>query len=80
MPDRPKLTRAVLREIQERRDPADILTLLWEIKRLRGIALRADQVAKIIGPLGGAQGMVLDGLRAELEGEPCVAEFPKLEP
>jgi hypothetical protein len=32
------------------------------------------------GPLGGAVGMMRDGLAAELEGEPCVEEFLKLPP
>jgi hypothetical protein len=32
---RPKLTALELREIGLRRDPTDIIKLLWEIKRLR---------------------------------------------
>ena len=75
---RPKLTRADLQAIRERSDSPDVRTLLWEIKRLRGLVLRADQLTRVLGNIGGAQGMVLDGLRAELEGEPCVAEFPRL--
>lgn len=77
--DRPKLTRANLNAIgqRDRKDP-DVVALLWEVHRLRGIALRADQLLKVLGPMGGAQGMIAESLRAELEGEPCVAEFPRL--
>jgi hypothetical protein len=76
---RPKLTRADLQAIRERSDSPDVRTLLWEIKRLRGLVLRADQLTRVLDNLGGSKGMILDGLRAELEGEPCVAEFPRLE-
>jgi hypothetical protein len=75
---RPKLTRADLHEIGIRSNSPDVRTLLWEIKRLRAIVLRADQLVRELGPLGGAAGMMRDGLQAELEGEPCVAEFPRL--
>lgn len=75
---RPKLTRTDLHEIGQRKTP-DVVTLLWEIHRLRGIALRADQLLKALGPMGGAQGMMAESLAAELEGEPCVAEFPSLD-
>lgn len=75
---KPPLTKADLQAIQERASP-DVLTLLWEIKRLRGIVLRADQLQRLMGDVGGSVGMVLNGLRAELEGEPCVAEFPRLD-
>jgi hypothetical protein len=77
--DRPKLTRAELRAIDQRNTSPDVRTLLWEIKRLRAIVLRADQLVRTLGPLGGAVGMMRDGLEAELEGEPCVEEFPRLE-
>jgi hypothetical protein len=71
---RPKLTAAELREIGLRRDPADIIKLLWEIKRLRAIALRAHQYqATAMGNVGGST-LVLNALRRELEGEPAVAE------
>lgn len=73
------LTRADLQAIQERAESPDVLTLLWEIKRLRGIVLRADQLQRLMGDVGGSVGMVLAGLRAELEGEPCVVEFPRLD-
>ena len=80
MPIRSPLSRSDLVAIQARNpNNSDVIALLWEIKRLRGIVLRADQLTKVLGSLGGSQGMVLSGLRAELEGEPCVAEFPKLD-
>lgn len=75
---RPKLTKSDLHEIQERNDSPDVRALLWEIKRLRGLVLRADQLQKALGEMSGSQGLMLEGLRSELEGEPCVAEFPKL--
>ena len=80
MSTRQRLTRVDLVAIQERNGGnADVRALLWEVKRLRGLVLRADHLVKVLGSMGGAQGMILDGLRAELEGEPCVAEFPRLE-
>jgi hypothetical protein len=75
---RPKLTRTDLRKLWLSNPTPEVQTLLWEIKRLRAIVLRADQLVRTLGPLGGAQGMMRDGLRAELEGEPCVEEFPRL--
>lgn len=76
---RPKLTRSDLREIGQRNKSPEVKALLWEIHRLRSIILRADQLQRALGPMGGAQGMMLDSLRAELEGEPCVDEFPRLD-
>jgi hypothetical protein len=77
---RPKLTKSDLHEIGQRSNSPDVRALLWEIHRLRGIALRADQLVRELGDLGGAKGMMVESLRGELEGEPCVAEFPKLGP
>jgi hypothetical protein len=76
--DRPKLTKADLHDIGQRSNSHDVRALLWEIRRLRGLVLRADQLQRMLGEMGGAQGLVLDSLRGELEGEPCVAEFPRL--
>jgi hypothetical protein len=67
---KPPLTAEQLRDIQARRDPADIIPLLWEIKRLRALVLRADQLQ---GGLGSG-GIILETLRDELVGEPCVEE------
>lgn len=80
MPYRPPLTRAQLHEIQERNpDSPDVRALLWEIKRLRGIVLRADQVQRSLGDIGGAVGVMVHGLRHELQGEPCIDEFPRVD-
>ena len=76
---RPKLTADELRDIGLRRDPADIIRLLWEIKRLRAIALRAHQYEQ--STYGGTCGsdLVLNALCRELEGEPVVAEQAPLD-
>lgn len=59
---------------------ADVLTLAWEVKRLRATVLRADQFTKQIGTMGGIQGMMLESLRAALKDEPAVAEQAALTP
>jgi hypothetical protein len=69
---KPPLRDEELRDIGRRKDPADIVRLLWEIKRLQSIALRADQLQGAIGPAGGAVGMVLGALRNDLAELPCV--------
>jgi hypothetical protein len=75
------LTRAELHAIQERnRGAPDVIALLWEIARLRATVLYADQLQRTIGTAGGAQGLVLEALRARLKDEPCVEEFPRLPP
>lgn len=80
MPFRDPLTKAQLREIWERKDPTDIDALLWEVKRLRAIVLRIDQLQRGLGEIGGGAIILLQGLRNELSREPCVAEQPRLEP
>jgi hypothetical protein len=76
---KPPLTLSDLQAIQERnRDNADVFTLLWEIKRLRAIVLRADQLQRSIDGLGGGAGMILTALRDELKDEPVVEELRKL--
>lgn len=54
--------------------------LLWEIKRLRGTVLRADQLQRQLGEIGGIQGAMLAGLRFALAEEPCIAEQARLDP
>ena len=78
MPFKPPLTKDDLHAIKLRRDGADVPALLWEIARLRAIVLRADQLQKALGDAGGGVGMLVTALRAELDGEPCVAEFPRM--
>lgn len=74
-----KLTRAELQGIQARNDSEDVKTLLWEIARLRAIALRADQLQASLGNLAGGTGLILSALRAELKDEPCIAEQVRLD-
>ena len=54
--------------------------LLWQVKRFRALALYVDQLQRILGTLPGPQGDVLEAIRAQLEDEPCVKEFPRLPP
>lgn len=70
------LTYADLKEIQTWRDAADVLPLLWEIKRLQAIALRAHQLQDALGQHYnyGAVGIILGALRDELKAEPCVID------
>jgi hypothetical protein len=78
---KPPLTRADLVAIQERNpESADVRTLLWEVKRFRALALYVDQLQRILGTLPGPQGDVLNAIRAQLEVEPCIKEFPRLPP
>lgn len=67
------LTRQRLREIGVNKDASDINELLWEIKRLRALALKFDQVHRNITASGG-MGILLESLRADLRIEPCVLE------
>ncbi len=79
MPFKPPLTREKLQEIDARNPGnADVRALLWEIKRLRALVLRFDQVQKSITPGSGAE-MIVGILREELKGEPCIEEQPKLD-
>lgn len=80
-PFKAPLTHQDLRDIGLRnRDHADVTALLWEIKRLRAIALRADQVCRTLegANIGGASGIILQAMRSQLEHEPCVLESNQL--
>lgn len=77
MPFRPPLTTPLLHDIAHRRDPNDIVALLWEIKRLRGIVLRANQVIRELPERSGPCGIVQEYLRKELSGEPCIVDEDK---
>jgi hypothetical protein len=78
---KPPLPTDQLHQIQERnRDSVDVLTLLWEIKRMRATLLYADQLQRMLTTLPGPQGAILDTLREKLRDEPCVKEFPRLPP
>lgn len=52
----------------------DVVPLLWEIARLRGMLLRANQVIRELPQVGGPNGIVRECLQAELKFEPCIAE------
>ena len=81
MPFRPPLTAAELRVIWDRNhDNSDVQDLVWEIKRLRSTVLRADQLQRQLGSVGGIQGAMLESLRFALAEEPCVAEQATLDP
>lgn len=76
----PALATATLKEIQERNQGnADVKTLLWDIRRLHAIAIKADQLVRMTPHLAWASGMVREGLRIDLEGEPVVEELRALE-
>lgn len=71
---RPPLTAIQLREIWLRNQTEDMLSVLWECRRLRALVLRADQLQRLMPSRGGMEGTILELLRQELKGEPCVEE------
>lgn len=76
---RKPLTTVELVEIRLRSDSPDMRAVLWEIRRLRRIVSRADQLERSLGPIGGAVGMIRDILRAELDEEPSIAELIRID-
>lgn len=74
---RPPLSTALLHEMALRRDAHDIIALLWEIKRLRGLVLRANQVIRELPERAGPCGIVQESLRKDLLIEPCVMDEEK---
>ena len=76
---RKPLTTVELVEIRLRSDSPDMRAVLWEIRRLRRIVSRADQLERSLGPTGGAVGMIRDILRAELDEEPSIAELIRID-
>lgn len=80
MPFKSPLTKDQLREIQDRNpDSPDVRMLLWEVARLRSLILRADQLQRSLGNLGGGPAIVLSAFRNEIKDEPCVRELPRLD-
>ena len=78
---KPPLTKETLKEIQDRNpESADVRALLWEVKRLRALALYIDQLQRMLGTLSGPQSTLLASIREQLRDEPCVKEFPRLPP
>ena len=71
---RPPLTTQQLHDIGVRRSATDVVPLLWEIKRLRALVLRANQLQLHMRDRAGAEGMILEVFREELKGEPVIEE------
>lgn len=64
MPFRPPLSLQELRDIGRRRDPADVIPLPGEIKRLHAIVRRANQLQASLGPeSNGGAGLIVGCLR-----------------
>lgn len=71
---RPPISTADLHKIGVAKQSQDIVPLLWEIARLRGMLLRANQVIRELPQVGGPNGIVRECLQADLKVEPCIAE------
>ncbi|QET71452.1 hypothetical protein [Bordetella bronchiseptica] len=75
MPFRDPLTHAQLRAIRERQPwNPDVVALLWEVKRLRAMMLRAYQLAPDFPRPAGVLSYCYDTFMADLAVEPCVLE------
>lgn len=76
--DRPPLTRAELRDIQDRlRGSEDGRALLWELFRLRALALRTHDYLRV-NPQSSTATIMREALLRDLGAEPVVQEQPKL--
>jgi len=76
---RKPLSSAELTEIRIRSDSPDVRALLWEIRRMRQIASRADQLDRSLGPRVGDLGLIRAELRVLLDDEPCIVEMPRID-
>lgn len=79
MPEyREPLTDAQMRALWERNPSPEVRALLWEVFRLRGIALRAHQVSVMIGDqpdtFGPTFTRVLSILREQLSKDPAIIQ------
>ncbi|WP_313064601.1 hypothetical protein [Achromobacter animicus] len=75
MPFKNPLSHADLRCIRERQPwNPDVITLLWEVKRLRSILLRAYQLSGDFKRPAGITGELYDDFIRDLHCEPCVLE------
>lgn len=75
MPFKAPLAHSDLRAIRERQPwNEDVLALLWEIKRIRSMVLRAHQVSCDLKRPAGQAGKLYDELLSSLAVEPCVLE------
>ncbi|AZS82709.1 hypothetical protein ELS24_20720 [Achromobacter spanius] len=64
-----------LRTIRERQPwNSDVIALLWEVKRLRSLLLRAYQLSDDFKRPAGITGDLYDEFMAALRQEPCVIE------
>ncbi|WP_025138066.1 hypothetical protein [Achromobacter sp. DH1f] len=79
MPFKAPLTHSELRAIRERQPwNADVLALLWEVKRMRSMLLRLHQVSGDLKRPAGLMGDIYDELLAGLATEPCVVEMDQM--
>jgi hypothetical protein len=75
---KPALTREDLIAIRDRnKGQEDVLALLWEVHRLRAIALRSHDYFRQ-QPTSSTARMLADAMIRILEEEPAVKEQPKL--
>ncbi|MEN4917923.1 hypothetical protein ABE485_04575 [Achromobacter spanius] len=75
MPFKTPLSHADLRIIRERQPwNADVISLLWEVKRLRSVLLRAYQLSGDFKRPAGITGELYDQFMKDLHAEPCVLE------
>ncbi|OAE63389.1 hypothetical protein DBL07_00495 [Achromobacter mucicolens] len=75
MPFKKPLSHADLRFIRERQPwNPDVIALLWEVKRLRSILLRAYQLSGDFKRPAGITGELYDDFMRDLHHEPCVLE------
>ncbi|WP_429941854.1 hypothetical protein [Achromobacter xylosoxidans] len=76
MPFKDPLTTEQLRAIRERQPwNPDVIALLWEIKRMRSMLLRLNQVSGDLTRPASIVGEIYDDLMAALAVEPCVVDF-----
>ncbi|HCW17691.1 MAG TPA: hypothetical protein DHL02_06965 [Achromobacter sp.] len=69
------LTHDDLRTIRERQPwNSDVIALLWEVKRLRSVVLRAYQLSGDFKRPAGITGSLYDDFMQALREEPCVIE------
>lgn len=75
MPFKFPLSHEDLRNIRERQPwNSDVIALLWEVKRLRSVLLRAYQLSGDFKRPAGISGELYDEFMKGLREEPCVLE------
>ncbi len=71
----PRLTAPYLRALYQREPSPIVRELLWEVHRLRLLVLRANQLQQeMTGAYPPATQLMLEILRREYAGEPCIEE------